>query len=88
MCYDIEECNIHNLQETEHAYQTQNHQTTKPSHPQDIKKNRHTPPQFNTTLNPQFTPLSTEYGLKNKKSPVQKCSAEEASTGWFLSWLP
>lgn len=36
-----------------------------------------------------FTPLSTtEYGLKNKMSPAQKCSAEEASTGWFLSWLP
>ena len=35
-----------------------------------------------------FTPLSTEYGLKSKTSPVQECSAEEASTGWFLSWLP
>lgn len=57
MCYDINECNINNLQETEHAYQTQNHQTTKPSHPQDINTTGHPNiKKFNTLLHNWIRP--------------------------------
>lgn len=105
MCYDIEECNNNNPKETEHAYQAQNHQTTKPSHPQDIntnghpniRKNRHTPPQFNSTINhsrhslPPSMVWRTKCHLRRSallKKPQQAGSSPGChSFGWIQTTL-